>query len=443
MFFKKLKERIMALEEKFASIAKELDIIHLKFQEQDETLDYLEEKTASNLRYVSKINAEVQKFIPNENFSEERVRGYIDEALSKSVHTNGISEDKVKSLINESIRHVTGQLEPLSADLRNNNNSNNNSGAISVNYDKICDQVYRQLYQNVCQQVYQQVYPQVYQQVYQQLYQQISQDMHIPQIISSLNSVIERNNRLENITQQNSRRLDDLENKTVSLTAEKPAQKSEYNPPEPKPVYNYLPSLSVSYPKENVTDYSALVPIKKKAVSVFSEDSAENNRALKLAADNAVKLRNEYSKILTDLSDCEVYFKTADNCVSKLKALSEKASSQKMDASKTAGELVKILKSTIIKNFSKKELAPVIDKYLKCCGFEKVELEFGKKLTDNDYEYIENSPMFVPVDSPEKNNTIVSKEHDAYVISYFDEDEDEISHKIIEGEYRIGAYKRS
>ena len=111
-----------------------------------------------------------------------------------------------------------------------------------------------------------------------------------------------------------------------------------------------------------------------------------------------------------------------------------------MEVSKIVGEIVKIFNSTIVKNFAKKELSALINQFMTDCSFVKKELEVGKRLSDDDYSYIGDSPLNEPVDTEELHNVILEKEHDAYIIYY--KDEDGLSFRIVEGKCSIGNYSK-
>ena len=64
----------------------------------------------------------------------------------------------------------------------------------------------------------------------------------------------------------------------------------------------------------------------------------------------------------------------------------------------------------------------------------------GKKIDDNDLDYIENC-IRVDVDDDKQHNTIIKKTHDAYVFRCYDSEENEFFDKIIPGGYSIGNYK--
>ena len=193
---------------------------------------------------------------------------------------------------------------------------------------------------------------------------------------------------------------------------------------------------STFIPKKEPCTVSAQV----NTAPLFNENFIRNSKKLDNIIKNASALRDNYFYALNEVDENNIYFKTVDNCLRKLEKLSEKLASSEMEASNIVGELVKILNSTIVKNFVKKELFPFIDEFMLNCGFIKREIEVGKKLGDSDYDYIGEMPLDVPVDSPEQHNMVLAKEHDAYVIYY--KDEDELSYRVIAGQYSIGKFSK-
>lgn len=157
---------------------------------------------------------------------------------------------------------------------------------------------------------------------------------------------------------------------------------------------------------------------------------------IKLIRDNAIRLKEQYNYILSRSGDSNVYIRTVDNLINRLKKISEKP----QNSSKTADGISKAIKTTIMKNYCCNELKCVLDKYMDVCGFKRIELEIGKKIDDNDLDYIENC-IRVDVDDDKQHNTIIKKTHDAYVFRCYDSEENEFFDKIIPGGYSIGNYK--
>ena len=153
-----------------------------------------------------------------------------------------------------------------------------------------------------------------------------------------------------------------------------------------------------------------------------------------------MELKEQYHVVLSDDVGNSVYFKTVDNLVKKLNKLADECSDDELEPSSIAGDLVKIINATVVKNFANLKLHDVVDKFLIGCGMEKRILDVGKKLSDDDLELIGDIPLDIPVQTTEQHNTIIQKTHDAYIIYY--KDEDGLSYRIISGQYSIGKFVR-
>ncbi|MBQ7008829.1 MAG: hypothetical protein IJN05_06390 [Ruminococcus sp.] len=168
----------------------------------------------------------------------------------------------------------------------------------------------------------------------------------------------------------------------------------------------------------------------------FDDEWERSLDTIKFILDNAICLKEQYNEIFRNSGDGDVYVRTVDNLISRLKKITEKS----QNSSKTADGISKAIQATIIKNYCCNQLKDFLDKYMDECGFKRIELEIGKKIDDNDLDYIENC-IRVDVNDKELHNTIINKTHDAYVFRCYDSEEDELFDKIIPGGYSIGSYK--
>lgn len=387
MFFMKTKKRVKKLEEHYENLKKAQesfldDLSDLKYilNDIENKLAIVPERRNTN----NTDSAEIKELV-------KKLKYYIDDQI-ESNKKNQISVNDVCKMLNENNTQILDQINSTVERLAV-------KPTVSVDYDRINQQIVLAV---------------------QQAY---SSDNRIAYLNGLLNAEIEKNKQLENSMEQLKQRINTLEkNKSCIEQAAVPS-------------FSTVSSSDNVINKELVSDTA---PTQVNYTPLFNDNYIRNMKMLNNIIENAVILQNRYSGVLSEREENSIYFKTIDNCLKKLQKLSDKLSASEMESSQIVGELVKILNSTIIKNFVKKELYPLIDEFMINCRFIKKELEVGKKLGDDDYDYIGEMPLDVPVDSPEKHNRILSKEHDAYVIYY--KDEDGLSCRIIDGKYSIGKY---
>lgn len=170
----------------------------------------------------------------------------------------------------------------------------------------------------------------------------------------------------------------------------------------------------------------------------FDDDSESNkNKVLKIM-DNIDELRKDYSHELENVAANEIYFKTIDKLNSQMNRIID---NKRFSPDKLVSDITKYFTQTIIKNYSNALLVEAIDNFFERCNFKKVELQIGKKLEDEDFEYIGSNAMKVNVSDKSKHNTIIEKKHDAFEFRCYDMEEEEYYTKIIPGEYAIGCWR--
>lgn len=170
----------------------------------------------------------------------------------------------------------------------------------------------------------------------------------------------------------------------------------------------------------------------------FDENEDKNCQRLHIIYNNAKALRKKYYNVLSNSDENTVYFKTADKLVSRIERFIDKGD---FSSHKVSDEIVKTLSLTIMKNFAKSELFSLIDNFMLECKFGKKELQIGKRVEDDDFDYIGENYLKIEVPSLIQHNTIIKKQHDAYIFDCYDPDEEEFFQKIIPGDYAIGYWK--
>lgn len=203
--------------------------------------------------------------------------------------------------------------------------------------------------------------------------------------------------------------------------------------------YNREPEISTAEPVQESSSESAENLSDEKNVLRFTDDPEYNLNVLNNICDKAKKLKKKYIGILGELGkDDVVYLKTADKLIILLERFIGKG---KYNPDKTSDELIRMLKTTILKNYANVRLVSVIDDFFAECDFMKIEIPVGKILEEEDFEFIGEDNLVVDVDSPHKHNMIIEKRHDAYIFDCYDADDEDFIEKIIPGSYTIGRWK--
>ena len=166
----------------------------------------------------------------------------------------------------------------------------------------------------------------------------------------------------------------------------------------------------------------------------FDEDNNENKCKLLSLLDHAKLLKNKLCEMGIDSAD--VYLKLVDNLIDKLDKLIVKNSEKQYTADKIANDIVKILRQTIIKGLTQEKVKEEFIQYLDECGIRRIGWNVGRKLSNDDYEYLEEPIMYEDVIDDNKAGTILEIVQDTYIIDYLEDDEK--YEAIIPGLYRIG-----
>lgn len=205
--------------------------------------------------------------------------------------------------------------------------------------------------------------------------------------------------------------------------------------------YSLISRLKKKYPDVLLRESSPFVdgPGENDDMLCFDDDWERSVTILKAILENAKRLKERYCKVLTNSDNNTVYFKTIDKLIDRL----EKMTIDKpLDSCKAADKLLKVINSTIVKNFSCERLEKNLRSFMRECGFKCIELRIGKVIDDEDLKYIDTSNcIYEEVKDKRKHNTIISKSYDSYVYKYFDSEENEYYERVIPGAYSIGSWK--
>ena len=174
---------------------------------------------------------------------------------------------------------------------------------------------------------------------------------------------------------------------------------------------------------------------KEQKVSLyFDEDTDSNTSKILMLIHQAKSLKQTLLDKGMLLDD--VYVKLVDNLLDKLNKMSAKNLEKNYAADKLANEMVKIFRQTIAKGMIQEKVKDIFSQYMENCGIRKLDWSIGKKMTNDDYEYLEEPIMYEEVLDAKKVGTIVDIIQDTYVIDYYEDNEK--YEAIIPGVYRIG-----
>lgn len=167
---------------------------------------------------------------------------------------------------------------------------------------------------------------------------------------------------------------------------------------------------------------------------VFNDDVNANKCKLMMLIEHAELLKKSLVNDGMALED--VYVKLVQNMLDKLNKLSSKNAEKQYAADKLANETVKILRQTIVKGMTQEKLKDHFLQYMNECGIRKLAWSVGRKITNDDYEYLEEPIVYEEVSDERLIGTITEIIQDTYVIDYYDDDDK--YEAIIPGQYRIG-----
>ncbi len=199
------------------------------------------------------------------------------------------------------------------------------------------------------------------------------------------------------------------------------------------------PSRAVSEAAVTAEDFvhvSAPAPVLS---PVFTEDFSENKQALAKCMIQCTKLGQTLEQACGTDESLNIYRRLLDKCQKKLESLSKKMDEKRYDPEKLASEVVKVFGQSVVKGLSQESVSGLMGDFLAACGLRKIRFKPGQKLTDRDYEYVDDLIFYEEVDKEAMNNCIIAIRQDAYVLDYTDENGP--GEAVIPGSYKIGKYK--
>ena len=264
---------------------------------------------------------------------------------------------------------------------------------------------------------------------------QYSQRIDIKREIESKNRDIDN---LRNALQQESLKNSEHEKKIISQEKEIAALKDIIS--AMKLDIDKLTNSSTTLEKTEVSEIVASsLSIPDKSYIVFGSDMESNNKHLENIINQTKVLRKKVIALFDDSQDLNIYLKLIDKCILKMEQLLSKNQDGDLEPDKLANDCAKIYKQTIVKAMSQEKLKDLLKEYMRTCNFRKLKWDIGKKLSDDDFQYLEEPILYEKVEDKELDNTIRVIKQDTYIIEYMDEDKK--YEVIIPGIYCLGKFR--
>lgn len=173
--------------------------------------------------------------------------------------------------------------------------------------------------------------------------------------------------------------------------------------------------------------------------ALFCEEADQNIRVIEHFIRQTKNLKERLLAEFSDSESIELCIKLVDKCAGKMERLLSKNEQKELSSDQLANECAKILKQTIARAMSQKKLKHILDQYMQDCKLRKLNWTAGKKLEEEDFDYLEEPILYEDVSDREQKNTIRDVLQDTYIIDYM---EDDMRYEaIIPGIYCIGRYQ--
>ena len=197
---------------------------------------------------------------------------------------------------------------------------------------------------------------------------------------------------------------------------------------------NVLCALEKMKQKETVNEVKAE---EKKEPFVFGDNVENNVRFLENVKRQTLALRDKFLKLSEEGYDIQIHLKLIDKYLEKTQKLIEKAA--EYDVEKMANDFVKAFKTTMAKMMSQETISKYVNEYMEGCNIKKLVWSIGKKLQDEDFEYLEEPILYEDVMDRQMHLTIRGIKQETYIVEYMENDE--LFELVIPGIYIIGRYK--
>lgn len=250
------------------------------------------------------------------------------------------------------------------------------------------------------------------------------------QVVHSLkNDIANRDNKireLELVLYQEKAKNFSHEQKINELSEKFMLMKSQFE--------NALYALEQMKQKDNANEFKAE---EKKDTFVFCDNAENNVKFFENIVKQTVVLRNKFIKLSEEGYDVQIHLKLIDKYLEKVQKIMEKTA--ECDVEKTANDFVKVFKNTIAKMMSQETISDYMNEYMGCCNIKKLVWPIGKKLDDDDFEYLEEPILYEDVTDRQLHLTIRGIKQETYIVEYMEDDE--LFEVVIPGIYIIGRYK--
>lgn len=168
--------------------------------------------------------------------------------------------------------------------------------------------------------------------------------------------------------------------------------------------------------EETIEEQAEEVYYAPEATLMISEDVNNNEVVINNFIEKAIELK----ATIMSKSNNEIHEKLLNKCINKFEALRNKTS---MYPDKLANRVAKVLDTTVCKLLSISECKEDVLNFVKACGVKVLDWEIGRKLSDADFEYIDENILTEGVNDPELDDTLVKVNQEGLIVEYIEDGE--------------------
>lgn len=168
--------------------------------------------------------------------------------------------------------------------------------------------------------------------------------------------------------------------------------------------------------EETIEEQAEEVYYAPEATLMISEDVNNNEVVINNFIEKAIELK----ATIMSKSNNEIHEKLLNKCINKFEALRNKTS---MYPDKLANKVAKVLDTTVCKLLSISECKEDVLNFVKACGVKVLDWEIGRKLSDADFEYIDENILTEGVNDPELDDTLVKVNQEGLIVEYIEDGE--------------------
>lgn len=180
-------------------------------------------------------------------------------------------------------------------------------------------------------------------------------------------------------------------------------------------------------------------PQEAQMTPVFGMDQVHNKYAIEQFVLQCAKLKENYEAQLGRKESTQEYFEMVEKCQGQFEAMLRSMQEKNMTPAQLASQTVKILRQTLVRSLSQKTVKSMVEVFLWNCSVRKIEWEAGRRLSQQDGDYIDARHVSYQKTNDKRIDQCISRiERDAYAVDF--EQEGEMYEAIIPGIYKIWKY---